>query len=484
MASRCSLSSRHITKSWRASLRCFHGCHATTSTAASTAAGAGSLAHSVSEKKCFDVAIIGGGIVGLATARELVNRYPSVRLVVLEKEANLATHQSHHNSGVIHAGIYYKPGSLKAKLCVDGLNMTYAYCEQKRIPHRRIGKLIVATEEHELAGLDKIMANGVANGVPGLRLMGPQEMREVEPHCQGLRAIHSPNTGIVSWSRVARSFADDVTAKGGSIYTKAEVVALASTTPQGGGERVAVDVVAGEPSVRHTVVGDERPQRPGPVVISCRDGRQLEARHVITCGGLHADRLAAMTGAARFPLILPVRGEYLELVREKHHLVRGLIYPVPAPGVPFLGVHFTPTVDGRVLVGPNAVLALAREGYSWGRVNLRDLAEIFSSMATYKLAARFWKFGIDQTIRSLWIPAEIREVQKFLPDVTARDLRRGLAGVRAQALSMDGGLVEDFVVDAQGDNMLHVRNAPSPAATSSMAIAKMIADKAAASFHL
>ena len=389
-----------------------------------------------------DIAVIGGGIIGLAAARELLRRRPGARLVVLEKERALGRHQTGHNSGVIHSGIYYAPGSMKAKACVAGAAELMRYCEEKGIPFERCGKVIVALDDSELGRLEELHRRGTANGVPGLEMVGPERLRELEPHCRGVRALWSPNTGIIDFSRVAAAYAEDVREAGGEIRTGHAVVRIRRA---GGRTRLT------------TTRGD------------------VEARTVVACAGLYADRVAALGGAPRNPRIVPFRGDYYVLRPERRSLVRGLIYPVPDPAFPFLGVHFTRRMDGEVWLGPNAVLAFAREGYRLTDVNPRDLVEALTFAGFRRLALKYWKTGLAEMWRDVSKRAFLASLQAYIPEMRADDMLPGPSGVRAQALSDEGTLVDDFVVDtARG--VLHVRNAPSPAATSSLAIAAMIAD--------
>ena len=389
-----------------------------------------------------DIAIIGGGIIGLAAARELLRRRPGARLVVLEKERKLGQHQTGHNSGVIHSGIYYAPGSMKAKACVAGAAELMRYCEEKGIPFERCGKVIVALDDSELGRLEELHRRGTANGVPGLEMVGPERLRELEPHCRGVRALWSPNTGIIDFSRVAAAYAEDVREAGGEIRTGHAVVRIRRA---GGRTRLT------------TTRGD------------------VEARTVVACAGLYADRVAALGGAPRNPRIVPFRGDYYVLRPERRALVRGLIYPVPDPAFPFLGVHFTRRMDGEVWLGPNAVLAFAREGYRLTDVNPRDLVEALTFAGFRRLALKYWKTGLAEMWRDVSKRAFLASLQAYIPEMRADDMLPGPSGVRAQALSDEGTLVDDFVVDtARG--VLHVRNALSPAATSSLAIAAMIAD--------
>jgi L-2-hydroxyglutarate oxidase LhgO len=397
-------------------------------------------------KRPWDVIIIGAGIVGLATARELLIRYPHLRLAVLEKDRQIAGQQTGHNSGVMHAGIYYKPGSLKATLCTTGVRMLFDYCEAHGIAVDRCGKLIVATNEDELPRLDDLYARGQANGVPGLERIGPERLREIEPHAAGVAAVYSPNTAIVDFRQVARAYAADVRKAGGAVVTDCEVTGI----------RVLPD---GTIRLRTTRGG-------------------LTARSLISCGGLQSDQLAIMAGAPRDVQIVPFRGDYYVLRPEKRYLCRGLIYPVPDPALPFLGVHFTKRIDGEVWAGPNAVLAFAREGYRRVDVNIPELAGLVTYPGFWRMAREYWRVGVDEMYRDFVKSAFVRALQRYVPELDSRDVVPGPAGVRAQAVTAGGVLADDFLVYA-ADNMVHVRNAPSPAATSSLAIARLIADRAA-----
>jgi (S)-2-hydroxyglutarate dehydrogenase len=389
-----------------------------------------------------DIAVVGGGIVGFAAARELLQRRPDARLVVLEKEHALGLHQTAHNSGVIHSGLYYAPGSVKAKTCVAGAAALMSYCEQRGIPFERCGKVIVARDVNELGRLEELYRRGTANGVPDLELIEPERLHELEPHVVGVRGLWSPNTGIVDFSRVAAAYADDVRATGGELRTG------------------------------HGVTGIRK--GPSTSLLTTTAG-EVEARIVVTCAGLYADRLARLTGAAPSPRIVPFRGDYYVLRPDRRHLARNLIYPVPDPSFPFLGVHFTRRMNGEVWLGPNAVLAFAREGYHFGKVNPRDLAEVLAFSGFRRLATKYWKVGLAEVARDLSKRAFLASLREYIPDLRLSDMLPGPSGVRAQALADDGALVDDFVVDHDG-GLLHVRNAPSPAATSSLAIAKLIAD--------
>jgi L-2-hydroxyglutarate oxidase LhgO len=401
-------------------------------------------------KQAYDIAVIGGGIVGLAAGMELLVRYPSLRLVILEKEQKLAMHQTGHNSGVIHSGIYYAPGSLKAKACVRGKSLLIQFCDEHGIPYDLCGKVIVATQEEELPRLEQLYQRGLANGVPGLEMIGPERLRELEPDVVGVKAVYSPTTGIVDFVQVARAYAAEFTSRGGEILTDSEVTAI------------------NQHNGRYQLVSDTA---------------LVESRYGISCAGLYADRVAQMTGAPAAPEIIPFRGDYYILRPERSEMVRGLIYPVPDPRFPFLGVHFTRRVDGEVWLGPNAVLAFAREGYQRLNFNVRDLWETLSYSGFQKLARTYWRVGLEEMYRDFSKKAFLTALQRYLPDLRLSDLLPGPSGVRAQALASNGALVDDFIVDQQG-GMLHVRNAPSPAATSSLAIAEMIADTAQQAFGL
>jgi (S)-2-hydroxyglutarate dehydrogenase len=402
--------------------------------------------------RSYDVVIIGAGIVGLAVSRELLSRYPRLRLAVLDKEPSVGQHQTGHNSGVLHSGIYYAPGSLKARLCVQGQRELYAYCEQKGIPTDRCGKVIVAVADSELPRLDNLLQRGQANGVEGLEMIGPERLRELEPHCVGIKALFSPNTGIVDYSRVNRAYAEDVQASGGDVLPGYGVDAISD--------------------------------RPGRVVLQTPAG-EVEAQHVVACAGLHSDRVARLTGAPRDPRIVPFRGDYWVLRPDRRDLARNLIYPVPDPSFPFLGVHFTRRLeDGSVWLGPNAVLAFSREGYRRLDLRPRDLGEAVAYRGFQKLALKFWQTGMQEMVRDFSKEAFLKSLQVYVPELTLADLLPGPSGVRAQALGPDGALVDDFVFNTQGNRVVHVRNAPSPGATSSLAIGRQIADTAAEAFGL
>ncbi|MCX2726037.1 L-2-hydroxyglutarate oxidase [Thermomicrobium sp. 4228-Ro] len=390
----------------------------------------------------YDVIVIGAGIVGLATAREILQRRPRLRLAVLEKESRVAAHQSGHNSGVIHSGLYYRPGSLKARACVAGAAKLIRYCEERGIPYRLIGKLVVATTPDEVPRLLELYDRGQRNGVQGLQLLSAEEIREREPAVTGVRALWSPRTGIVDFARVAESFAEDVRLAGGEIH------------------------------FCRTVLGFQR--RNGRIRVETTGG-DYEARFVVVCAGLYSDRLARSSGGRADPAIVPFRGDYYVLRPERQCLVKTNVYPVPDPRFPFLGVHFTPRMDGSVWLGPNAVLAFAREGYRKTDVNWRDLLETFRYPGFRRLARRYWRVGLQELWRDFSKRAFLRDLRRFVPELDEDDLVPGPAGVRAQALSLDGQLIDDFVLDRQ-PGIVHVRNAPSPAATSSLEIARLIVD--------
>jgi L-2-hydroxyglutarate oxidase LhgO len=390
----------------------------------------------------YDIAVVGGGIVGLAAARELLVRHPHLKLASVEKESGFNMHQTGRNSGVIHSGIYYTPGSLKAQLCVEGRKLAWNYCDAHNIAYKQVGKLIVATEESELGRLDDLWVRGHRNGIEGLAMLDRAGIEAREPHCRGIKAIFSPATGIVDWGRVSLSYANDLREMGGSLY------------------------------LDHEVTGIER--RNGVTLLKSPGG-DVQARAVITCGGLYSDKLAKMSGGSHDPKIVPFRGDYLILKPDKTHLVRGNIYPVPDPEFPFLGVHFTPRMDGSIWLGPNAVLAFAREGYSFFDINPAELWDALTYPGFLKLATKYWQIGAGEMYRDLVKTAYVAALQRYIPELTADDCLPGPAGVRAQAMAADGSLVDDFVFDGS-EGIVHVRNAPSPAATSSLAIGKHIAD--------
>jgi L-2-hydroxyglutarate oxidase LhgO len=381
------------------------------------------------------VGVVGGGIVGLALARHLGGR---ADVTVLEKEDRVGAHQTSHNSGVAHAGLYYQPGSLKARLCRRGITLLEAYCRERGLPYIECGKLVVARDETETGPLAEIERRALANGVPGLRRLDSGGLREVEPHARGVAALHSPRTAIVDFAAVARAFAEEVREAGGEIRVGFEVSAISGTTVRSAaGEERAFDLL-------------------------------------VICAGLQADRVSRLAGDVASPAIVPFRGEYYRLAPSRTGLVRGLIYPVPDPRYPFLGVHLTRRVDGGVDVGPNALLALSREGYRRGSVSAADVWETVRWPGFRRLARTHWRTGARELYGSLSKRAFVAAARSYLPELTARDVVRGGAGVRAQAVDADGALVDDFRVNRIGD-VVTVRNAPSPAATSSLAIAEHIA---------
>jgi L-2-hydroxyglutarate oxidase LhgO len=397
-----------------------------------------------------DLIVVGGGILGLATSYQLLQSHPDLRIVILEKEADLAMHQSGHNSGVLHAGLYYAPGSLKATLCREGKAAMEAFAGRHAIPIERCGKLVVALDEGELPRFAALKERAIANGVPGLEEVGPERIAEIEPHAAGIRALWSPSTSIIDFRRVALAMADDIRGRGADIQLGRRVTGI--------GESAAEVVVE---------------TKKGPIV----------ARHLIVCAGLHADRLAAMAGSTDGPRIVPFRGDYYTLTQDARHLARGLIYPVPDPRFPFLGVHFTKRIDGAVWAGPNAVLAFAREGYRRRDLNVRDLTGTLVYPGFLRLAGRYLRTGLAEMWRDWWKPAFVRELQRYIPEIRADQLNFGPSGVRAQALARDGSLFDDFSLGGSG-RILHVQNAPSPAATSSLAIGRTLAETARERFGL
>ncbi|MHC4319846.1 MAG: L-2-hydroxyglutarate oxidase [Planctomycetota bacterium] len=387
-----------------------------------------------------DTAIIGGGIVGLATAMAMVEAgHPS--LLVLEAEDRLAAHQSGRNSGVIHAGLYYRPGSLKARLCVEGREALYRFCAEHGIPCRRCGKVVVATSERELAALDALEQRGRANGLQGLRRLSPQQLREHEPHAAGIAGMHVAETGVVDYGAVTRAYAEVVRAAGGEVLVNARV------------RRVLDD-------------GDGLVLETGQGAVKCR--------RLVNCAGLHADRVAARCGARPSCRIVPFRGEFWRIAPDRARLVRSLIYPVPDPRLPYLGVHLTRRIDDWVETGPNAVLTLNRHGYRRGRPSLGDALEVLGYRGFWRMAGRFWRTGVAEFGRSLSRRAFARQARRLVPDLTAADLQPAESGIRAQAVDPDGGLVDDFRIIATG-RAIHVLNAPSPAATASISIGRYVA---------
>jgi (S)-2-hydroxyglutarate dehydrogenase len=398
----------------------------------------------------YDVAIIGGGIIGVSVANALLDAKPGLRLVVLEAENHLGAHQTGHNSGVIHSGLYYKPGSLKAKLCAEGREAMYRFCEEHGIAHERCGKIVVATREEELQRLEELHRRGTANGLPGLQWLTPEQIREHEPHAAGIRGLFVPTTGIADYKGVVRTMGRTALDRGCELKTAARVV---------GCRRSAGELIL------ETYAGDVR------------------TKGLVNCGGLQSDRVARMCGVNPRVRIIPFRGEYYELVPSRHSLVKNLIYPVPDPRFPFLGVHFTRMATGGIEAGPNAVLALKREGYRWLDIRFKDLSETLTYSGFWKMAGRYWQTGAGEVWRSLSKSAFVAALQRLLPELKSEDVKPAGAGVRAQAVDPDGKLLDDFhIIQEQG--MVHVLNAPSPGATSSLSIGKTIAAMTRQQFDL
>jgi len=397
-----------------------------------------------------DLLIIGAGIVGLATALEATRRFPDMRTIVVEKEDRVAAHQTGHNSGVIHSGLYYKTGSLKARNCVAGAASMKRLCQENGVPFEECGKLVVATTVEEVPRLEGLHESGIANGVPGLRMLQPEEFREIEPHCAGLRALQVPSTGIVDYTAVAQKYAELIRNSGGEIVLGAKVIGLR---------------------------GDDR----GNVVETTAG--TFRSRYVINCAGLYSDTVTRMAGVETNLEIIPFRGEYFEIRTERRSLVRNLIYPVPDPRFPFLGVHFTRRVNGIVEAGPNALLAFRREGYRGAPPNLDEAMGTLRFAGFRKMAKRYWQKGLAEQYRAWVKSAFTRELQKLVPELQESDLAPGGCGVRAQAVDMDGNLVDDFYFVHSG-RMIHVCNVPSPAATASLEIGKEIIAMMAERFSL
>jgi L-2-hydroxyglutarate oxidase LhgO len=390
------------------------------------------------------VGVVGGGILGVAVAREILKRRPDADVTLFEKEDRLASHQTGRNSGVVHAGLYYEPGSNKAVLCRRGVGLLEEFCEARDIRRIACGKVLVALDDAERARLDNIKARAAANGVPGVAIIGSEELRELEPHVRGVAALHSPATSIVNFAEVTQALAADAVADGAKILLGQQVVGLRTSSNE-------VVVTARSASGSTEAVFDQ----------------------IVVCGGLQSDRLAELAGDDPEPVIMPFRGEYYALKPERRDLVNGLVYPVPDPRYPFLGVHVTPRVDGEVLIGPNAVLALAREGYTWGTISVPDMVEVARTPAFWRFARRHWRTGISEMRGSLSKRRFIAAARAYVPELGDDDVVPGLAGIRAQALDSDGGLVDDFRISIR-DRVVLLRNAPSPAATSSLAIAEYI----------
>jgi L-2-hydroxyglutarate oxidase LhgO len=391
----------------------------------------------------FDVIVIGGGIVGLATARELLHRSPRTSLLLVEKEHELAAHQTGHNSGVIHSGLYYRPGSLKAKLCVTGAARMVEFCRENGVPHEVCGKVVVATDKSELPALEEVLSRGTQNGVPNLRKLTREQIREIEPHANGIAGIHVPGTGITDFAAVSKKYAEHIESAGGTVRTDAGVH---------GFRRVDSGTVV------QTKAGDFR------------------GKLVINCAGLYGDTVARLAGATVEIQSVPFRGEYYDLKPGKAHMVRGLIYPVPDPRFPFLGVHFTKRIYGGADAGPNAVLAFAREGYGKTSFNFGEAVEILRYPGFWVMARKYWKAALGEYYRSFSKAAFVLALQKLMPELVSSDLTPGHAGVRSQALKRDGTLMDDFhFVVTEG--IVHVVNVPSPAATASLEVAREIVDR-------
>jgi L-2-hydroxyglutarate oxidase len=398
----------------------------------------------------FDLVVIGGGIVGLSTAMRLTSLYPRLRVTVLEKEETVARHQSGHNSGVIHSGIYYPPRSLKARLCVEGAAAMVAFCSEHALPYELCGKVIVATGEDEFPRLQALFERGQANGIADLRMLEAAELREIEPHCGGIRGIHVPGTGITDYAAVSRKYAQLIRERGGTVQTGTGMIGVAS-------------------QAKETVVETTR--------------GSISTKFLINCAGLQSDRVGKIAGQTPEAMIVPFRGEYYDLVPAKYSLVRGLIYPVPDPRFPFLGVHFTRRIHGGVDAGPNAVLAFKREGYHASDFDLEDTVDMLRYSGFRRMAQKYWRKGVQEFYRSFSKRAFVKDLQKLVPEIREEDLVPGGTGVRAQALRPDGSMVDDFQFSGSG-NQLHVYNVPSPAATASLPIGRTIAQMAQERFGL
>ena len=400
--------------------------------------------------KQYDVTVIGAGIIGLSTAMRLLEKHPQLKVAVVEKDSHEATQQSGHNSGVIHSGIYYKPGSFKAKFCVEGRASMTRFCEENEIPVWTCGKLIVATKEQELPRLDALLERGTANQVEGLRIVEPEQIKEIEPHVKAIRALYAPGTGIVDYRKVAAAYADRVKARGGDIHFNSKLNGVE--------------------------------KKNGVTVLKTASG-EYESKNVINCAGLHSDLIAEMMGANPGIRIIPFRGEYYTLKKDKEYMVKGLIYPVPDPAFPFLGVHLTQTMKGWVEAGPNAVLATKREGYRKRDFSPVDFARTLAFPGFWKMSVAQWKTGLWEMNRSVRKGVFLRSLQQLVPELKGDDLATGGSGVRAQAVDRTGKLLDDFRIEA-AEGVVHVLNAPSPGATSSLVIGNHIATLAEETFSL
>jgi len=398
----------------------------------------------------YDIGIIGGGIIGLATAMRLTQEHPNQKVVVIEKETEVAQHQTGHNSGVIHAGIYYAPGSQKANFCSEGNGILREFCDERGIEYEMCGKLIVAIDDSEVPRLEELYRRGTANGALGLELVGPERLRELEPHAAGVKAVWSPNTGIIDFKQVSQAYSTEMRERGGDLMSNAQVKSMARSN-----DGIHIETSSGD----------------------------VTAKHIINCAGLHADKVASMMGVDIGVRIIPFRGEYYSLKKEKESLVNGLIYPVPDPSLPFLGVHFTKRVTGSVEAGPNAVLSMKREGYSKTSFSFGDAMGTLTYPGFWRMSMKYWKVGFNEQYRSVMKGVFVKSLQTLIPEITGDDLHQPGAGVRAQAVDRKGQLLQDFSI-AETNNAIHVLNAPSPGATSSLAISRYIVDIAQKSFSL
>tara|TARA_Y100000590_G_scaffold344980_1_gene394527 strand:- start:3524 stop:4735 length:1212 start_codon:yes stop_codon:yes gene_type:complete len=401
-------------------------------------------------KSNYDIAVIGAGIIGLATAMQLTIKFPLLKIAVLDKETVTAEHQTGHNSGVIHAGIYYKPGSAKASFCYTGNQELRKFCDENSVPYKMCGKLVIAVNKHEIPMLEELHKRGTANGVEGLQIIGKDELREKEPNAAGLKAIWSPNTGIIDYKKVTESYADIFTKNEGDLHLNSKVKAIT---------------------------------RENKMVVLETENKTIKSKYVINCAGLHADQIAKLMGHDSGIRIVPFRGEYYSIDKDRKNMINGLIYPVPDPSMPFLGVHFTTRIDGTVEAGPNAVLAFAREGYSKFAFNLKDAFNTVSFPGFWKMSAKHWKTGFEEQYRSINKNSFLKSLQHLVPDIKMSDLTEPGSGVRAQAVDMAGNLLQDFSI-IEADKAIHVLSAPSPGATSSLTIGRHIVDLAQKNFEL